>query len=527
MGIAAIWRGTAKGVVEEWRATPVNVEIGDVFVLSINSQSISFTATVATVVNVTAGLKTVWNATAHPNAAPAEHQEITATDKTAYLELLHDTAGVPFEVYGAVTTGGANESQRVQIITGTPTTGNFTLSYAGQTTGNIAWNASAATVDAALEALSNIDAGDVTCTGGPLPGTPIDVEFTGLLAATNVVAMTAADVSLDDGAVPIVTAITITQAAAATGPYHASNATNWSVGVVPVGGTHSLIFEDSSRSMLYDIDTLSGTFDSAIFRASYRGYIGLPPINANGYAEYRRQYFAADLASIDIGEGEGSGSSRIKIDTGATVTAIRVWSTSTTAADAGVPMLLWKGTHVSNTMSVNKGNVGIGFFGGETAKLLTLDIGHDGVKASDAFVIFQPTDGTLPTVTQKGGTFVTHTTMTTFTQTGGVSELMSAVAVTTLNVWGNRTVGDLTESDLTTCYIKTSGTITTLNVGGALVSCERDARAHSIATTNAHAGTWIRDIAGTNSWVIVTHHTNMTGLTLETPFARKWTQDDT
>lgn len=51
-------------------------------------------------------------------------------------------------------------------ITGTPTGGTFTLTVNGQTTSALAYNASAATVQAALEALSNVGAGtaDVSTT---------------------------------------------------------------------------------------------------------------------------------------------------------------------------------------------------------------------------------------------------------------------------------------------------------------------------------------------------------------------------
>jgi hypothetical protein len=45
------------------------------------------------------------------------------------------------------------------------TGGTFTLSYAGQTTGGLAYNATAATIQSALEALSTIGAGNVTVTG--------------------------------------------------------------------------------------------------------------------------------------------------------------------------------------------------------------------------------------------------------------------------------------------------------------------------------------------------------------------------
>lgn len=57
----------------------------------------------------------------------------------------------------------------VQQVTLTgATAGTFTLTYAGATTAPIAYNATAAAVRSALEALPNLDAGDVTVTGtGP------------------------------------------------------------------------------------------------------------------------------------------------------------------------------------------------------------------------------------------------------------------------------------------------------------------------------------------------------------------------
>lgn len=95
-------------------------------------------------------------------------------------------------------------------ITGTPTGGTFTLTYSGQTTTAIAYNASAATVQAALIALSNIGTGDVVCTGGALPGTAVTVTFAGTLANTDVAAMTASGAGLTGGSSPAVVIATST-----------------------------------------------------------------------------------------------------------------------------------------------------------------------------------------------------------------------------------------------------------------------------------------------------------------------------
>jgi hypothetical protein len=91
---------------------------------------------------------------------------------------------------------GTNERQQVAV---NATGGTFTLTYSGQTTAAIAFNADAATVKTRLIALSNIDHADVSVSGGPLPGTPILVEFTGLLAHTNVAQMTADSTLLTGG----------------------------------------------------------------------------------------------------------------------------------------------------------------------------------------------------------------------------------------------------------------------------------------------------------------------------------------
>lgn len=106
--------------------------------------------------------------------------------------------------------GIAQTEVQTITITGTPTGGTFTLTFDGQTTGNIAYNASAATVDTALEALSNIAAGEVVCAGGNLPGTPVTVTFANGLARENVPEMTANSASLTGGTTPTVTVTTTT-----------------------------------------------------------------------------------------------------------------------------------------------------------------------------------------------------------------------------------------------------------------------------------------------------------------------------
>lgn len=109
--------------------------------------------------------------------------------------------------YNACANGDIAEAQTV-TITGGPTGGTFTLTYSGQTTAGIAYNAAAGAVQSALEALSNIAPGDVTVTGGPGPGTPYVVTFRAGMGS--VVQMTGSAAGLTGGAAPAVNVVTTT-----------------------------------------------------------------------------------------------------------------------------------------------------------------------------------------------------------------------------------------------------------------------------------------------------------------------------
>lgn len=115
--------------------------------------------------------------------------------------------------FGTLATA-VNEVQRV-TITGVPTAGTFTLTFDGATTAPIAYNAASAAVQSALEALSTIGTGNVTCAGGALPGSFVTVTFTGALAGRTVSLITADGSALTGGSSPTVTVTKQTQGLAA------------------------------------------------------------------------------------------------------------------------------------------------------------------------------------------------------------------------------------------------------------------------------------------------------------------------
>ncbi len=105
----------------------------------------------------------------------------------------------PWHVNVSSTDFGIDEVQRAY---NDATAGTFTLTFSGQTTADIAYNASAATVESALEALSTIT--DVTVTGVGTSGDPWVVIFVNP-GKQNVAEMTADDTNLTGGTSTILT----------------------------------------------------------------------------------------------------------------------------------------------------------------------------------------------------------------------------------------------------------------------------------------------------------------------------------
>lgn len=108
-----------------------------------------------------------------------------------------------------------NEVQSV-AITGAPEGGTFTLEVVypngtSETTGAIAYDATAANVKTALAALNGLSADDIDTAGGPLPGSAVSVTFKGAYANTNMPMMTADGSLLTGGTTPAVAVTQTTQ----------------------------------------------------------------------------------------------------------------------------------------------------------------------------------------------------------------------------------------------------------------------------------------------------------------------------
>jgi hypothetical protein len=132
-------------------------------------------------------------------------------------------------VFGQALTDGIYMSTS-ELVTltkgGTWSAGTFTLTYGGQTTTALAFNATAAAIQAALEALSSIGPGNVVCAGGPISTTAVTVQFTGALGALDAGAITY-DIALVTGSSPTLTVTVTTPGVAPT-----------TIPLIPLAGTH-------------------------------------------------------------------------------------------------------------------------------------------------------------------------------------------------------------------------------------------------------------------------------------------------
>lgn len=173
----------------------------------------------------------------------------------------NDSVIVPDAGYdgsGAFTPG--THAVQTVTITGAPTGGTFTLTYAGQTTAPIAFNATAAQVSTALVALSNVAPGDLAVTGAA--GGPYTVTFStpGVKAQ-----MTASGTGLTGGTAPAV-AVATTTAGTADG----STAGQWAYATGPVKYWLSAteFIDQPSQTVLRDINSQE-IWGSKMFAATY------------------------------------------------------------------------------------------------------------------------------------------------------------------------------------------------------------------------------------------------------------------
>jgi hypothetical protein len=164
-------------IVVTWPGT-LAVPIGPQTVITVPSSSLLPALTPALEAVITETTKGVAQATY--NAYPGEMESVnpytlaTSDAVTCWVLNLESSAVPPI---------AASEVQILAITGGTPSSGAFSIGFDGQVTaGTLAYNESASAAQTAADGLSTIGSGNMTCTGGALPGTAISFTFSGTLA---------------------------------------------------------------------------------------------------------------------------------------------------------------------------------------------------------------------------------------------------------------------------------------------------------------------------------------------------------
>lgn len=150
----------------------------------------------------TAAYNATISVTSQPSIAFTD-EATTTSDQLTYS--ITNTAKKFFDRDVAVVVQAEYDEIQTVTITGTPTGGTFVLRFGGQNTTALNWNCSSSDMQTALRALSSITGSNVIVTGGPGPGTPFIVEFTGTMGYASQALITLQTNSLTGGSSPSVT----------------------------------------------------------------------------------------------------------------------------------------------------------------------------------------------------------------------------------------------------------------------------------------------------------------------------------
>lgn len=191
------------------------------------------------------------------------------------------------------------------------------------------------------------------------------------------------------------------------------------------------------------------------------------------------EYFQCLCADVRIGQYEGttvpSGSSLVNLDLGTTATDIIVYNTGTPSGSGSAVNIL--AVNASNTISIQKGRVGIATGPGEVSTFDTIQISS----SNNGAVLVVGEGVTVTTIDKTGGIIYCLCGATTINNSG-TAYIRGESAITTINHADN------------TMYLETSGTVTNLNINGGKVDTSGSGIARIITNVTIESGaSYIRD----------------------------------
>jgi hypothetical protein len=212
-------------------------------------------------------------------------------------------------------TSGTYATQEL-TINGAATGGTFTLSFGGQTTSGIAYNAAASAVQSALQALSSIGSGNATVEAGQAGG-PYNITFAGTLVGPRSL-ITASAAGLTGGA-GANSEILVTNLATGTAGTPNLTVTGSAGGpyTVNFGGT----LADTNVAQMTATSSLTGSSPTVVVTTSTGGVANTPNLTVTGSAGGPYTVaFAGQLADEYLAGFKGDGSALVPSTAGVTVT---------------------------------------------------------------------------------------------------------------------------------------------------------------------------------------------------------------
>lgn len=215
---------------------------------------------------------------------------------------------------------GTGEVQTLSIA-GSPVSGTFALSYGGYVTVLLDYDSTAGEIETALESLPGIAAVDVSCSGGPLPGSDIVITFAAALGGEDlpeiVVKFATVAETVKGGGKPLVdiattqTILSVNTLQESEGPNDWNTAANWDTGTLPENG--NTVRVPNGPNILYGLDQSDLSLALFIVEDSDT-QIGLPRRTDTDEIEYLPRFLKLAADEFVIGVGTRGGSERIYLE---------------------------------------------------------------------------------------------------------------------------------------------------------------------------------------------------------------------
>jgi hypothetical protein len=327
-------------------------------------------------------------------AGPAPSAGAGFSNPTLFTRPLVGASSEPYaSVVPVLKVLALRSSLQTLSVSGGPTGGSFTLSFGGQTSASIGFNATAAQVQTALQTMPNIGARGVTCAGGPLPGTAVQIFFSGPLAFRAQPQITIGTNGLTGGVTPAPSVVQTTAGALV------SDAQTISVSGAPTAGTFQLVFGGQTTAPV-PFDATAAQIETALAGLSNVGTSG---VVCSGGALPGANVTVTFAGPLSVGAQPVISAAGSTL-TGAGSPTVQLAHTGTGAVGAAVQTLSVTGTPTGGDFALSLGSQATGSipFNATAAAVQTALTALGGIGAGNVVCAGGPLPGTPVAITFAG-----------------------------------------------------------------------------------------------------------------------------